>query len=770
MRTKTKHFAFAIGLVLLLALLGSSARTVPPAEALNRSVTQQVIKSVVQIIAVDITPQGRLQPKWVGTGTIITKDGLILTNCHVALPSAMFGPGKEWQRDALIIALTTRTDKPPTPTYVAEVAQYNPDLDLAVLRIIKTLDGAKVNGASLNLPALPVGDSDEVELGDELFIFGYPTIGGETITFTSGNVSGFVSERGIGGRAWIKTDATIAGGNSGGTGVNAKGILVGVPTRGGAGGTEKTVDCRRISDTNGDGKIDDRDTCVPMGGFINSLRPVNLASALIEAAKRGLAPAPVSPQPQGNQPGGKQPGKVPAGKARVSRMIFASGVNDYDQPISVVGSYPSGTEGIYLFFDYTGFQDGTPWYAELSYNNGQTTDSWPVTNWNGGSAGLWWLGHGGQVLSDGTYKFTIFYDSKKLDSATVKVGGVAPKNQPTFGNISFAGDGKTGTMLPAGVNEIKATAEYKNITSRTNWSYIWYLEGEKVAAGDGAAFSQPSGKASLSLSAKQGFPPGVLRLEIYVGNDLAATSDLLISGRSKPKGGDQQQSTGSGFGPITFGTQLDRNKRIADPGTSFKSGIDTLYAAFDYQGMKDGWKWIRRWSIDGQVVIDNAEAWERGEQGKDFSLWISNRQGALPDGEYKLELLIQGQLVQSGTAQIGKGAAPPSPTPVPSAQGVQIRGYIVDADTGRGISGAAFLVLKPGITAAQFQWSADELWAMGEADNNGYYELSAPLVRGKTYTFIVGAEGYQMYSEDGITVPSDIESPFKLDVTLQRAY
>jgi len=763
MRTRTKQLALAIGLVLLLAMVGNSAHPAPPAEALSRAVTQRVVRSVVQIIAVDVTAQGRIQPKWVGTGTIIRKDGLILTNCHVALPSAMFGSGEEWQRDALLVALTTRTDKPPTPMYVAEVAQCDPDLDLAVIRVVKTLDGAKVNSASLNLPAVPLGDSDEVELGDELFIFGYPTIGGETITFTSGNVSGFVSGRGVEGRAWIKTDATIAGGNSGGTGVNDKGVLVGVPTRGGAGSTKKTVDCRRVSDTNGDGKIDERDTCVPMGGFINSLRPVNLAKSLIEAAKRGLAPAPV-PAP------GKQPSNARTRSASVDRLIFASGVNDYDQPIAVVNSYPSGTEAIYLFFDYAGFRDGTPWHAKLSYNNGASTYSWPVANWNGGNSGLWWLGHGGQALSDGTYELTIFYDGRKLGTASVKVGGRAPKNQPAFRNITFASEGQTGFMLPAGITEVKATIQYANMSPTTRWSYIWYFEGKKVAGNAGKPFSRTSGNAKLTLSAKKGFPPGALRLEVYIGNDLAATSDLLISGQSKPKGGGQGENSGSGFGPITFGSKLDSKKEIADPGTSFASGIDTLYASFAYQGMKDGWTWTRRWSIDGEVVIDTSQAWGSGESGKDYTLWIANQEGPLPDGEYKLELLVQGQLVQSGTAQIGKGSAPPSPTPVPSAQGVQIYGYITDADTGRGIPGAAFLVLNPGIKASEFQWTAEELWAMGKADNNGYYELSAPLVRGETYTFIVAAKGYKSYAEDGVAVPNDIESPFQLNAELQRGY
>ncbi len=42
-----------------------------------------------------------------------------------------------------------------------------------------------------------------------------------------------------------------------------------------------------MRDTNRDGYIDQNDDCVPTGGFINALRPINLALEMIEAAKRG---------------------------------------------------------------------------------------------------------------------------------------------------------------------------------------------------------------------------------------------------------------------------------------------------------------------------------------------------------------------------------------------------------------------------------------------------------------------------------------------------
>ena len=146
------------------------------------------------------------------------------------------------------VAVTGRTDEPPELTYRAEIASADYDLDLAVIRIVADMNG---NPVSPNLTAIALGDSDQVEIGDHLRVLGYPGIGGETITFTEGAVSGFTSERSVDGRAWIKTDATTAGGNSGGMAVNMAGQLIGVPTRASAGETEgDIVDCRPVVDTN----------------------------------------------------------------------------------------------------------------------------------------------------------------------------------------------------------------------------------------------------------------------------------------------------------------------------------------------------------------------------------------------------------------------------------------------------------------------------------------------------------------------------------------
>ncbi len=235
-------------------------------------------QAVVQIIAI-VNLDGTLEEGWSGSGTLLTPDGLILTNAHVALSDEYYHVEK------LKIALTINQDEPPQARYYAEVMQADESLDIAVLRITTDLDGNPVNPQ--NLPFVPLGDSDKLNLGDAITILGYPGIGGETITLTKGEVSGFTAERGRGNRGFIKTSATIAGGNSGGLAIDENGYLIGVPTQLGYGGEDQFVDCRVLADTNGDGRIDENDNCVPTGGFINALRPINLARPLIEAALRG---------------------------------------------------------------------------------------------------------------------------------------------------------------------------------------------------------------------------------------------------------------------------------------------------------------------------------------------------------------------------------------------------------------------------------------------------------------------------------------------------
>jgi len=185
--------------------------------------------------------------------------------------------------------------------------------------------------------------------------------------------------------------------------------------------------------------------------------------------------------------------------------------------------------------------------------------------------------------------------------------------------------------------------------------------------------------------------------------------------------------------------------------------------------MQDGWDWQRIWSVDGEVVADKTEAWDGGDSGN-YWIRLYQKQGALADGKYDLDLIVQGQQMQQAACSIGKAATRPTPTPTRvAADEVEVYGRITDADTGRGISGAVFLVLQPGVTLASFQRTEAEVYAYAEADRNGDYQLSQPLLRGESYSVIIGAEGYQTVSEDNVAVEQDATSPVEINITLQTA-
>jgi serine protease Do len=389
----------------------------------DRQIRQNLLRATVQIFAL-VNEGGQYQPLWTGSGSILTPDGLILTNAHVASD-----PDPNYQPDALGVAITVRSDDTPELRYLAEIRAIDYDLDLAVIQIVSDLSGNSVDPEQLGLTYVELGDSDALELGDFLHILGYPSIGGETITFTEGVVSGFTREPGIEGRAYVKTDATIAGGNSGGLAANLSGEIIGVPTQVGYGGAERFADCRYLADTNGDGYINENDNCIPVGGFINAIRPVNLAKSLVAAVQSGAA-VPTTPTP--TRP---KPGKT-SGQASFSNLVFAPAVDEYDQPTQVVTQLPTGMTELYACWEYERMVDGATWEARWYLDGVYQEDvSWTPAPWKGGESGRWWVSVSNENgLIEGIYRLELYVDDEKLAEGSIKVGGAAsPSTTPGEG-------------------------------------------------------------------------------------------------------------------------------------------------------------------------------------------------------------------------------------------------------------------------------------------------------------------------------------------------
>jgi hypothetical protein len=271
----------------------------------------------------------------IGSGTVVSPYGLILTNWHVVDLAAHREQLQAWEAQAAadgtaltlnlvedgFLILGSATGDAPEPLYFAELVADDQALDFAVLQITHDAQGRTFESTSLSLPYVPLGNSASVRQGDPIHIFSYPVAGGGTLQYTAGVVSGFSFEEGSNDRAWITTDATISGGSSGGTAVDGQGQLIGVPTQG------SQLDCRP-GDTNLDGTVDAADVgCIPVGGSIGQLRPVDLARPLLatagltagtletEAPAVEAAPTPVVPASSADT--------VPTDPAAATSYIFA---------------------------------------------------------------------------------------------------------------------------------------------------------------------------------------------------------------------------------------------------------------------------------------------------------------------------------------------------------------------------------------------------------------------------------------------------------------
>lgn len=162
-----------------------------------------------------------------GSGTIISKLGFILTNEHVISDDGAFC------NDFIVILTSESGEKDPVPKFVAEIVTQNVTLDIAILEITGTYDGSPM---PKSFRSMCFGDSNSVSQGDDLLIWGYPDVrwvnfdSPGRIDVSQGFVSGFDAETGLSEKAWISLSSTISSGNSGGGAYNELGQLVGVPT------------------------------------------------------------------------------------------------------------------------------------------------------------------------------------------------------------------------------------------------------------------------------------------------------------------------------------------------------------------------------------------------------------------------------------------------------------------------------------------------------------------------------------------------------------
>jgi serine protease Do len=148
-------------------------------------------------------PQERKQ-QGMGSGVIVSKDGIILTNNHVVD-----------EADEIRVRLADNRE------FDAEIVGTDPKSDIAVVRMIDPPD---------DLEPVPFGDSEAIRLGEPVVAIGNPFGLSSTVTLGIVSAKGRANVGIVDYEDFIQTDAAINPGNSGGALINLDGELIGINT------------------------------------------------------------------------------------------------------------------------------------------------------------------------------------------------------------------------------------------------------------------------------------------------------------------------------------------------------------------------------------------------------------------------------------------------------------------------------------------------------------------------------------------------------------
>lgn len=204
--------------------LASADTTVPGATSFSRAVSRAA-PAVVNVFSSVTTPDlptqtlrdprmrqpiGRLAPEAeykrhgtsLGSGVILSTDGLMLTNRHVV-------------KDAHRVQVELGDGR----RLAVRVVGFDPETDLAVLKANAT-----------GLPTIPVGSPRDLRVGDVVLAIGNAFGVGQTVTLGIVSATGRANLGITGIENFIQTDAAINPGNSGGALIDSRGALVGINT------------------------------------------------------------------------------------------------------------------------------------------------------------------------------------------------------------------------------------------------------------------------------------------------------------------------------------------------------------------------------------------------------------------------------------------------------------------------------------------------------------------------------------------------------------
>ncbi|MBC8098397.1 MAG: carboxypeptidase regulatory-like domain-containing protein, partial [Armatimonadetes bacterium] len=320
-----------------------------------------------------------------------------------------------------------------------------------------------------------------------------------------------------------------------------------------------------------------------------------------------------------------------------------------------------------------------------------------------------------------------------------------------------------GYVLGTG-NIANARFIYNNMTDGLRWTQVWYYNNQEVTRFE-ATWSLTEGEASangsreIALESGNGLPPGRYRLALYIENELSALSDFTIAGAT-------EAAYPRVFSETRFVIADTPTEALsARPVTTFTSTVERLYAVFKWEQLANGTLWRMRWSVDGTVFFDELVPWDNPQSGDNYLTELTGPNG-VPDGTYRVELLIDNIVLQAAEIEIGIGQL--AIDPFTRAEGVQLTGQVVDADTRAGIADLTVIIISDQFSVEDYTAQLDQVYALATTDRNGRFQVDRPLQFDAPYSLLIAADGYLPIPADGVEVTATTPNPLVMTIYLTR--
>ena len=237
---------FAILLALLIFALNQLF-------ANNKPTSTQIARATVNVVMNDLDGSRC----WGGSGAVILDGQFVVTNAHVAAYSEQDGIDFA-NCKVLSVGISDETGRNIEEFVSGSLVAIDVEKDLAIIKLDKKLVDKGVHPLEIR--------NGEAELEENVRVFGYPAVGGDSLTISTGIVSGLDQS---GQYSYIKLTADISSGNSGGPVVDSNGLIIGIASA----NSRQEVDCSSGS------------TCFSEGNSLGLARPVSLLKPLLEKVR-----------------------------------------------------------------------------------------------------------------------------------------------------------------------------------------------------------------------------------------------------------------------------------------------------------------------------------------------------------------------------------------------------------------------------------------------------------------------------------------------------